>query len=231
MRPSDLGVGVDVPRVVITCGSSEVSARRIESLLSTLGERCNFIVARGSDSGEALASMCRRLSPVVVVVEQGDLSQLPMEDLREVVDQGDVRILILASATNPSTPESLLRKGCAGVIPLDAEDHLLKRAIDAVLDGELWYPRKALSNLVRGVVGKASSRELTRREEDIYKLIRLGLTNQQIADQLFITRETVRWHVRSLYSKLGLPNQRAAMRGAPVPFGERTQAQLATRIA
>ena len=41
-----------------------------------------------------------------------------------------------------------------------------------------------------------------------------GYTNREIANALFITRETVRWHVRSIYAKLGASDREAAIRYA-----------------
>ncbi|MBI3668804.1 MAG: helix-turn-helix transcriptional regulator [Acidobacteria bacterium] len=53
--------------------------------------------------------------------------------------------------------------------------------------------------------------ELTSRERDILQLIARGLTNRAIADRLCVTHETVRWHIRGLYSKLGVQDRFSAI--------------------
>jgi predicted ATPase/DNA-binding CsgD family transcriptional regulator len=58
----------------------------------------------------------------------------------------------------------------------------------------------------------ASSTELTRREVEILRLLREGLSNRQIADRLFLTANTVRAHLYSIYNKLGVSNRVAAIR-------------------
>ena len=56
---------------------------------------------------------------------------------------------------------------------------------------------------------------LTRREHLVYKLLCFGLTNKQIATQLVISENTVRFHVKALYAKLGVRSRiRAAAVGA-----------------
>ena len=47
---------------------------------------------------------------------------------------------------------------------------------------------------------------------EVLELIANGLSNREIADKLFICRETVRWHIRSLYSKIGAKDRASAVR-------------------
>src|SRR5262249_23328972 len=104
--------------------------------------------------------------------------------------------------------------GCIGVLSYSVTEQILRRAVHAVGNGELWMPRKILSKLAERAFMKDSNRKLTQRESEIFKLICLGFTNQQIAEHLFISRETVRWHVRSLYSKIGVDSRSDAIRYA-----------------
>ena len=52
---------------------------------------------------------------------------------------------------------------------------------------------------------------MTPRENEILALIAKGCTNREIADRLLVTRETVRWHERRLYSKLGIRDREALL--------------------
>ena len=59
-----------------------------------------------------------------------------------------------------------------------------------------------------------SPAELTRREMEVLRLLTMGLTNIQIAEQLVISLATVNTHVGSIYTKLGVNSRSAATRYA-----------------
>jgi DNA-binding NarL/FixJ family response regulator len=82
------------------------------------------------------------------------------------------------------------------------------RALRAVIAGELWFPRATLSRVLKGFLIAQDPDRLTSREIEILGLVGSDMNNQQIADKLFISRETVRWHVKSLHAKLGARTRR-----------------------
>ena len=129
------------------------------------------------------------------------MDAIPFKELRNSLARRDVQILIFSEKTDDSTYERFFNEGCAGLVPVDVDDQTLRKAIEAIFDGELWIPRRILSRLALAAIPNLAARKLTPRETEIYKLISSGLTNQQVANRLSISRETVRWHVRSLHSK------------------------------
>lgn len=196
---------------IVCLKSSEELWRRLLKCTTAMAHPAEFNLVRAPAEPAQLIETCGRLAPALLVVEEADFDALPRGGMREQINRGDVRILVLASGPTNVLCESLLRKGCSGVLSMEAGDATLRKAAQSILAGELWAPRRVLSSFAKETLSRDRSKELTQREADIHKLICLGLTNRQIADQLFISRETVRWHVRSLYSKLGVPNQRQAM--------------------
>ena len=89
------------------------------------------------------------------------------------------------------------------------------RAVKAVLADELWVDRRTLSRIVQNMLHGIRC-GLTPREIEIYGLLAEGLRNCQIAERLFISVNTVRWHLRSIYSKLGTHDRFYEM--SPGPF-------------
>ena len=55
------------------------------------------------------------------------------------------------------------------------------------------------------------ARDMKDRERDILKLMAQGFTNSQIANQLYLARETVRWYNKQIYTKLGVHNRTHAV--------------------
>ncbi len=100
--------------------------------------------------------------------------------------------------------------GCRGVLEVDSPAATLRRAIQAVASGEIWASRRSISRVVQTLLF-ADRQQMTSRESQILKLIARGYSNREIAEQLFISRETVRWHMRSLYSKIGAHDRDSAV--------------------
>ena len=67
--------------------------------------------------------------------------------------------------------------------------------------------------------GTLHQHNLTEKEMEVLSLIDGGLTNQQIASELFISIGTVKWHVRNILNKLGAQNRTSAVRIAKSPIG------------
>jgi DNA-binding NarL/FixJ family response regulator len=123
---------------------------------------------------------------------------------------GNLRSIALGRSTSPTKCEGLLRAGFCGVLDRECSLEIFQKAIRAVIDGQLWFPREIISRVLKGFLIEEDLDRLTAREVQILELIGDGLNNQQIADKLFISRETVRWHVRGLNAKLGIKDRRSA---------------------
>jgi DNA-binding CsgD family transcriptional regulator len=86
----------------------------------------------------------------------------------------------------------------------------LKRAVGAILQGQIWAPNEVLSDLLSDLLRAVSMKlenGLTPQEARILELSLQGYKNPAIADALFISLETVRWHRRRLNRKLRTSNQ------------------------
>jgi DNA-binding NarL/FixJ family response regulator len=104
-----------------------------------------------------------------------------------------------------------LALGLKGVFYNNTPLSLLARGVQAILDGELWYSRKTLSQSLQRVrpVKRRSEPlvDLTYREKQILEEIVSGETNQEIADHLNISVHTVKTHIYNMYKKLNVSNR------------------------
>jgi LuxR family transcriptional regulator of csgAB operon len=81
-----------------------------------------------------------------------------------------------------------------------------------MFEGELWVPRRVMADYIIRNSHRRSSPErqplpLTSREQEILKLIARGVTNDEIADLLFISRHTVKTHLYNIFKKINVPNR------------------------
>jgi DNA-binding NarL/FixJ family response regulator len=145
----------------------------------------------------------------VLLVDLECLSEDQRGRLRKQMAQfSGVLVLAVADSIDDKGCEKLLRMGCVGSLRRQEAPATFQRAVKAVVAGELWFPRATLSRILRGFLVAQDPDRLTCRELEIMTLVAADLNNQQIADKLFISRETVRWHIKSLHGKLGVRTRR-----------------------
>lgn len=118
-----------------------------------------------------------------------------------------IRIVAVTTLTQRHIVEQMLEAGADGFIlkTSDKED-ILNGILQVLKTGEL-YLGKGVKELVKGIsVGNNDLPMITRRESEILKLIADGLTNQEIADKLFISPLTVDSHRKNLLLKFNARN-------------------------
>ncbi len=202
------------PRAVICLESSGKLWNLLRRSLEGSEDPSEFIFARSPEGSADVLALCRRLAPALLVIEDSRLQTLPLKQLRDLISRRDIQILVLSDKVDDVSYADFFHKGCTGVVPYHVTGQILRKAVLAICEGELWLPRRVLSKLAHDTFLKGTTRKVTQRESEIFKLVCLGFTNQQIAEHLFISRETVRWHLRSLYSKIGVESRTGAIRYA-----------------
>lgn len=175
---------------------------RVERTISGFDEV--LVRAVGNDIA-TLIVLCEELAPCIVLMPESCVFTAGPTLLAELTRCATPTPVIAVADLGMNATTDLLHLGCSGIVQPDISPADLQRALHAVAAGELWFPRKVLSTAVRGFLSTTPNGEkpLTQREREILHLIGRGFKNREIADALFISRETVRWHVRSLNSKIG----------------------------
>jgi DNA-binding NarL/FixJ family response regulator len=147
----------------------------------------------------------------VLLINDDFLSNVDPLLFARKVDYGRlVQVLVFVKDESSAHCVSLLRMGCMGLLHPELPPSQLRRAVKAVASGELWAPRLLLSQICRDYLAANDPCKLTNREEEILALLGEGRKNREIAALLFISRETVRWHMRAIYTKLGIHDRQSA---------------------
>jgi DNA-binding NarL/FixJ family response regulator len=104
--------------------------------------------------------------------------------------------------------------GARAYLPSSADPHTVRMAIDIVVSGSIWAPRRLLSRLIDRLLGVPgagtgllSGVQLTARERQVLDLILLARSNREIARELGIEERTVKAHVGRLMRKTGAENR------------------------
>jgi NarL family two-component system response regulator YdfI len=196
-----------VTRVLIGA-SSEVVRAGLESPLATVS---TFEVV-GSFSISTASARVEELQPDVVLLDlesSEDESSLPIE-------LGITPIVVLTDNTENSWAVEALRSGTRAILPRNATSAEIVAAIEASAAGLVALHPDALS-----VLFPTSSTEqlelnpadqiLTRREIEVLRMMAEGLGNKEIASKLLISDHTVKFHISSIFAKLGVSNRTEAV--------------------
>lgn len=115
-----------------------------------------------------------------------------------------IQILGLSTFNQRSYIEKMMENGASGYLLKNAGKEELLKGIDAAMKHKTYLSHEAALSLRNNY--SEDSPVLTRREKEILELIALGLTNQDIAEKLFISYTTVDSHRKSLLHKFGAKN-------------------------
>jgi len=121
--------------------------------------------------------------------------------------------LLLAAPDDPTWCREALCAGISGVLPKNAGEGQLLRAVHAVADGSVWAPRQVMADCIRHLLAAAGTRDagvatldrrLSSREREIFREAATGLGNRELASRLAIGEATVKAHLTSIFQKLGV---------------------------
>lgn len=179
------------------------------------------VVGEAGDGQEAL-DLVASLRPQVVIMDISMPGMGGIEATQRVkTKHPEVQVLALTMHEDETYVFQLLRAGAAGYVLKRAAAQDLVQAVRAAAKGEAFlYPsiaRKVVEDYLRRVeTGEERERYdgLTTREKEILTLIAQGLSNQQIAEKLYISIKTVQTHRAHILEKLGLHDRTELVRYA-----------------
>lgn len=175
----------------------------------------SILVTGQAEDGQDALDQIERLeevnsAPDVVLMDL----QMPRRDGISAIEElsrrfPTVAVVALTSHSNPARVRSALQAGAIGYVLKDAGPDDLLAAVRSAHRGVAAID----ATLTRAVAlsrAEPVMRPLTVREEEVLALIGKGMSNQEIADTLYVTERTARTHVSNLLTKLGLSSRTQA---------------------
>lgn len=172
------------------------------------------VVGTASD-GDSLLRLLQEVEADVVVLDLHMAGTDGFDALREIRQRKlPVRVLVLTALVDGLALQKALELGADGIAMKTDPPRQTIEAIRQVAKGSVVYPQAVHNWLLRRAQRSSSSdpQALTTREEEVLALIAEGLTNQEIAQRLYVSENTVKYHVQNIYGKLNVSNRTEAAR-------------------
>lgn len=179
----------------------------MSSLIKLFAADDRFTLVATTPDGERFLSAVERL-----VFDVGIIGwEMPYLDGRGVLQalQGKPnvpRLIVYTGSANPDVPRIAMALGAAGFCSKSDPPAQLLETVAAVADGRMMFPFVDVSQLASDPFAG-----LTPRERELLAALAGGLTNAQIAGKLDISLNTVKFHLKNLYDKLGVSNRAQAV--------------------
>lgn len=173
------------------------------------------VIGYAKDGAEAVA-LARRLKPDVLLLDMTMPGVPAVETLQSLAARSlSVRTILITPSIDRIDVLSALLHGARGIVMKNAAPELLFKSIYAVMDGQYWIGREAVSDLVAALRESGSAVKpptprrfnLTPRELDIIREVVGGQANKEIGERLGVAEPTVKHHLTSIYDKLGVSNR------------------------
>jgi DNA-binding NarL/FixJ family response regulator len=167
------------------------------------------VVGEAADGVEAV-DVCRREEPDVVLMDVRMPHRDGIEATRLVTAETGARVLVLTTFDLDDVVYDALRAGASGFLLKDAPEERLTTAIRVVAEGGSLFAPSVTRALIAEFSRRSAPRpapalaQLTQRETEVLRLVARGLSNAEIAAELFVTENTVKTHVARMLMKLGL---------------------------
>lgn len=120
-------------------------------------------------------------------------------------------IVCLSAAADTATVDAAISAGCSGFVSKGAHPSEIPGAVHLALQGELGFDKRTAGQLIAASRGRHPTRLLSPREGEVLALAAEGLTNEAIADRLYLSRSTVAAALSDAYRKLDATTRAQAL--------------------
>lgn len=172
------------------------------------------VIAQACDGDECL-SVLKKVKPDILLLDINMPNKNGIEVLKELRSKKDeTKVLILTVHNEVEYLVKAVDIGVDGYILKDSESAELKKAIEAIINGENYIQSQLIPLLNARLIKRDTDRDkielLTKREREVLIQVANGMFNKEIADSLLISERTVKNHISSIFKKIEVSDRTQA---------------------
>ena len=173
------------------------------------------VVGMACDSDEAMRA-AGQLKPDLILLDMDLGGSVSLDLLPTLLQTCEAKVLFLTGMRDADIHDKAIMNGSRGILLKDEPAKVIIRAIEKVSQGEIWASQASLARIfTRMSAGSHPDPErekiasLTSREREIIVALVTfeDSTNEEISGRLFVSSSTLKNHLTTIYSKLGLSNR------------------------
>lgn len=155
----------------------------------------------------------------LVLIDYHYLDDEKFEGYNNAKSHGDstIKEIVFNCPTDAASSQLFKWRNLVGVFYLDDEVSLLLKGMEKIINDEMWLSRKVAQDYIEHfrcantVTTSQAYANLTKREKEIMRLLGHGASNIQIADELFVSENTVKTHLHNIFKKINAKNRLQAL--------------------
>lgn len=181
-----------------------------EGLIRILKTEEDFVVVGEVGSGTDVVENVKKHKPDVVLLDLQMPGMGGVDVIRHLKEQGEkTKIVIFTAFDSDERIVSTFKAGADGYLLKGTPSSEIINTVRTVFQGSATLQPEIAAKLIRQVTGDFP--RLTPKELVVLGMLSKGLTNKQIASDLFITESTVKFHASSIFNKLGAESRTEAV--------------------
>ena len=177
-------------------------------IVTLIGSQSDLVVCGEAESGQRAIQLHRELKPDLTIVDM----RLPDMDGDVVIAKireefPSAYCMCLSTFDGEAEITRAVRAGALAYLAKDTSSTELLEAIRVTAGGSRYWP----PGLAARIADYATHEQMSSREIDVLRMVARGLANKEVAAELNISEETVKSHIRNVFSKLGVSDRTGAV--------------------
>lgn len=175
-------------------------------LAAVLAEQGGFEIAGVAQNRDSLLQLLNDMDEAIIMFGDHPDNAFGHETMQHILKHHPkMRVLAISGIISPENVLPAVSAGVDGFLTKDCSIEEIVQATQSVARGDRFFCNTVLQVIINGKPEEADcdSTKLSEREQEIARMVALGNTNKQIAEQLFISVHTVHTHRKNIMKKLG----------------------------
>lgn len=196
-------------RLIVVADNSLI----VEAIRAGMRESGAFELVGYADPRKTSARLIAETEAEVLLVDEGEQASEAIDLIRGVKERRkEIAIIVLTVKMEGDWLVRALAAGASGVVSKSVHPVALATLVREAVSGHIGHPLKSVTTDAASAppVGGDDRSSLTERELQVLRLVAAGATNVEIARRLWITDQTVKFHVSNIYRKLHVTNRTEA---------------------